>query len=52
MVLKLLEIKEHLKNFYEKYGVYVRILLKLVCTFLLLPDSLMERWVTAVCLII
>jgi hypothetical protein len=36
MVLKLLEIKEHLKNFYEKYGVYVRILLKLVCTFLLL----------------
>lgn len=36
MVLKLLEIKEHLKNLYEKYGVYVRILLKLVCTFLLL----------------
>lgn len=36
MVLKLLEIKEHLKNFYEKYGVYVRILLKLVCTILLL----------------
>lgn len=36
MVLKLLEIKEHIKSFYEKYGVYIRILLKLVCTFLLL----------------
>lgn len=51
MVLKLLEIKEHLKNFYEKYGVYVRILLKLVCTFLLLT-IIIERWVTVVCLII
>ena len=24
MVLKLLEIKEHLKNFYEKYGVRLK----------------------------
>ncbi len=36
MVLRLLEIKEHLKGFYEKYGAYIRILLKFVTTFILL----------------